>query len=130
MTLTDSDIPPYAGRMTSAEPANVTPDQERWTYGWSLLDPREPWATNNMFSQGLRDLVAACLMAKQEHRPTLDNIQQVIDQQLAVAANQQVPQYWTTTFFREPPRPRPPPNTVDVNTIDPFWDYRTAEALR
>lgn len=129
MTLTDADMPPYAGRMTSAEPANPTPDQERWTYGWSLLDQREPWANNNMFSQALRDLVATCLMARQEHRPTLDNIQQTIDQQLALAGNQQIPQYWTNTFFREPPQPRPPEDTESVNNIDPFRDYETGEAL-
>ncbi|KAG8163387.1 hypothetical protein KVR01_006684 [Diaporthe batatas] len=131
LTLLDPDMPPYAGRMTSAEPPNVTPTQERWTYGWSLLDPLEPWATNNMYSQALRDVVAECLMAKQEHRPTLNNLQQRITQQLAMAANQVIPQYWTNTFFREPRRPRqPPPDTADVDTIDPFWDYENAEALQ
>ncbi|POS76787.1 hypothetical protein DHEL01_v204820 [Diaporthe helianthi] len=129
MTLVNPDLPPYAGRMTTAEPANPIPSQERWTYGFSLIDPREPWATNNMYSQALRDLVAACLMSKQEHRPTLNNIQQTINQQLAMPANQQIPQYYATTFFREPPPPTPPDITADLGTVDPFYDYEAAQAL-
>lgn len=68
-------------------------------------------------------------MAKQEHRPTLDAIQTIITQQLAMPANQDVPQYWTNTFFREPRRPIPPEDTEDVNNIDPYWDYMEGVAL-
>ncbi|KAG6354492.1 hypothetical protein INS49_004509 [Diaporthe citri] len=127
MMLVDPDLPPYAGRMTSQEPANPTPDQERWTYGWSLLDPAEPWA--NLYQQSLIDLVARCLMAKQEHRPTLQQLQTVITQELALPANQNVPNYWTNTFFADPQPPRPPVDTENVNVIDPFWDYRKRKPL-
>lgn len=127
MTLRDPDLPPYAGRMISEEPANPTTDQERWTYGWSLLDPAEPWT--NMYQQALIDLVARCLMAKQAHRPTLQQIQAIITAQLALPANQNVDAYWTNTFFSDPPPPRPPVDTENVNDIDPFWDYRKRRRL-
>ncbi|KAJ0120639.1 hypothetical protein J7T55_015369 [Diaporthe amygdali] len=127
MTLMDPDQPPYAGRMASQEPPNSTPDQERWTYGWSLLDPAEPWAAQ--YQQSLIDLVARCLMAKQEHRPTLQQIQTVITQELTLPANQNVPAYWTNTFFREPRPPKPPEDTEDLSDIDPFRDFRTGRAL-
>lgn len=68
-------------------------------------------------------------MAKQHHRPSLDAIQQIIMQQLAMPANQNVPQYWTNRFFREPRRPRPPPDTENVNNIDPYWDYVEGDRL-
>lgn len=125
--LVDPDIPPFAGRMTSQEPANPTPDQERWTYGWSLLDPAEPWT--NMYQQSLIDLVARCLMAKQEYRPTLQQIQTIITQELALPANLAVPNYWTNTFFADPQPPRPPVDTENISNIDPFWDYRKRKAL-
>lgn len=127
MTLIDPDLPPYAGRMTSQEPANPTPDQERWTYGWSLIDPAESWA--NRYQQPLFDLVARCLMAKQEHRPPLQQIQTIITQQLALPANQNVPVYWTNTFFREPKPPRPPGDTENISNVDPFWDYKKRRPL-
>lgn len=121
MMLVDPDRPPYAGRMTSQEPANPRPDQERWTYGWSLLDPNESWV--DMYQQSLIDLVARCLMAKQANRPTLQQIQTIITQELALPANQNVPAYWTNTFFLDPQPPIPPEDTENVNNIDPFWDY-------
>lgn len=129
MTLLDPDLPPYAGRMTSQEPANPAPDQERWTYGWSLLDPTEQW--NNQYQQGLIDLVARCLMAKQEHRPTLQQLQTAITVELALPANQDqnVDPYWTNTFFRDPPPPQPPPDTESLTSVDPFMDYVTMAAL-
>lgn len=110
--------------MTSAEPQALVPlpaDQERWTYGWSLLDPNEQWVTQ--YQPALTDLVAKCLMARQEFRPTLQQIQTVITQQLAVPANATVPAYWTDTFFGQPPRPHPPEDTEFVTRINPFWDY-------
>lgn len=126
MTLIqDPDQPPYAGRMTSQEPPNPTPDQERWTYGWSLLDPNDPWST--MYQQPLLDLVARCLMAKQAHRPTLQNLQTTIDTELAASAA--VPAYWTNTFFLDPPPPRPPRDTENINNINPFWDYKKRTEL-
>lgn len=127
MTLTDPDLPPYAGRMTNQEPANPAPHKERWTYGWSLLDPSEPWS--GMYQQSLVYLVARCLMAKQAHRPTLQHLQTIITQQLALPTNQNVPAYWTNTFFSDPDPPRPPVDTENVNDIDPFWDYRKRRRL-
>lgn len=128
MTLIqDPDWPPYAGRMATEEPPNPTPDQERWTYGWSLLNPNDPWS--NMYQQSLRDLVARCLMAKQAHRPTLQQIQTTIDTELAMPANAAVPAYWTNTFFLDPPPPRPPVDTENISNIDPFWDYRERTKL-
>ncbi|POS81278.1 hypothetical protein DHEL01_v200328 [Diaporthe helianthi] len=114
----------WTGRMTSAEPQAPVPlpaHQERWTYGWSLLDPSEQWVTQ--YQPALTDLVAQCLMAKQEFRPTLQQIQTIIIQQLAVQANTDVPAYWTDTFFRQPPRPRAPEDTEFAARINPFWDY-------
>ncbi|KAG6361235.1 hypothetical protein INS49_009459 [Diaporthe citri] len=133
MTLAEPDFPPYAGRFKTDEPPNPTPDQERWTYGWSLLDNSDPdlaapqW--RGMYSPALRRLVARCLMAKQDHRPELQDIQARIDTALAQPHLQVVPPYWTNTFFREPPPPRPPRDTEDVNDIDPFWDYNRAQGL-
>ncbi|KAI7780758.1 hypothetical protein LA080_015549 [Diaporthe eres] len=127
MTLRNPDSPPYAGRMRSEEPPTPlgrTPpaNQQRWTYGWSLLDPTEPWL--NKYQRPLIDLVARCLMAKQEFRPTLQQIQAIVMQELANAANAAVPAYWTNTFFAQPRPPQPPRNTEFVEEIDPFWDYR------
>lgn len=124
MQLRDPDNPPWAGRMTSQEPAFPTPDQERWTYGWSLLDPVEPWL--NRYQRPLIDLVARCLMAKQEFRPTLQQIQTIITRELASAnfpANANVPPYWTNTFFAQPRLPQPPRSTEFAKPLDPFWDY-------
>lgn len=122
MTLRYPDLPPYAGRMASQEPPPPVPaDRERWTYGWSLLDPAEQWG--GIYQPALIDLVARCLMAKQEFRPTLQQIQNVITQQLALPANANVPAYWTTTFFGQPPTPKPPRVTEFVNELNPFWDY-------
>lgn len=124
MTLRYPDLPPYAGRMVTQEPPPpVLPHQERWTYGWSLLDPAEPWL--GMYQQSLIDLVARCLMAKQEFRPDLQQIQNIITQQLAMPANANanVPAYWTTTFFGQPPTPKPPRVTEFVKDLEPFWDY-------
>lgn len=127
MTLRNPDSPPYAGRMTTEEPPapvgrTVPANQQRWTYGWSLLDPAEPWL--NKYQRPLIDLVARCLMAKQEFRPTLQQIQTIVTQELASAANAAVPAYWTNTFFAQPRPPQPPRNTEFVEEIDPFWDYR------
>lgn len=128
MTLMqDPDQPPYAGRMTSQEPPNPTPDQECWTYGWSLLDANDPWST--MYQQSLRDLVASCLMAKQAQRPTLQQIQTIIAAELGQPANAAVPAYWTNTFFLDPPPPRPPKDTENISNINPFWDYKNRTAL-
>lgn len=123
MTLIPTDQPPHAGRMTTEEPpAPVPGPQERWTYGWSLLDPTEQWL--GMYQRPLIDLVARCLMAKQELRPTLQQIQTIITQQLALPVNIAVPAYWTNTFFGQPPPPKPPQISEFVNELDPFWDYR------
>ncbi|KAH8744670.1 hypothetical protein F5883DRAFT_722163 [Diaporthe sp. PMI_573] len=127
MTLLDPDFPPYAGRMTSQEPANPTPDQQHWTFGYALLDPADPWTAR--YQQSLIDLVARCLMAKQAHRPTLQQLQTIITQELALPANQNVPAYWTNTFFVDPQKPRPPVDTENINNIDPFWDYKKREKL-
>lgn len=133
MTLRNPDLPPYAGRMTSEEPpppvgGTVPSNQERWTYGWSLLDPAEPWL--NRYQRQLIDLVARCLMAKQEFRPTLQQIQTIITQQLgAPAAIANVPPPWTNTFFAQPPAPQPPRDTEFADPLDPFWDYRAHEPI-
>lgn len=134
MTLANPDSPPFADRMTSEEPpppasGPLPADQQRWTYGWSLLDPSEPWL--NRYQRPLIDLVARCLMARQEHRPTLQQIQAIVTAQLAAPpaapngpANANVPAYWTNTFFAQPPLPQPPRDTEFVADVDPFWDYR------
>lgn len=131
MTLCSPEYPPYAGRMTSEEPpppaGGIVPyNQQRWTYGWPLLDPNEPWL--NRYQRPLIDLVARCLMAKQEFRPTLQQIQTIITQELAspnFPANANVPAYWTNTFFRQPRLPQPPGITEFVKSLDPFWNYST-----
>ena len=123
MTLAYPDLPPYAGRMASEEPPTPVPaDQERWTYGWSLLDPAEPWL--NKYQRPLIDLVARCLMAKQEFRPTLQAVQTIVTAELAAPANAAVPGRWTRTFFGQPRAPKPPRDTETVKVINPFWDYR------
>lgn len=133
MTLRDPDLPPYAGRMTSEEGpppvgGTVPVQQQRWTYGWSLLDSAEPWL--NRYQRQLIDLVARCLMAKQEFRPTLQQIQTIVTQQLGAPppiAN--VPPIWTNTFFAQPPAPQPPRDTEFADPLDPFWDYRAHEPI-
>lgn len=129
MTLHDPNIPPYAGRMTAAEPAGVVPiDQQRWTYGWQLLDLTEPW--NALYQQPLINLVCRCLMAKQDHRPDLAQLQAMITANLALPANQTVPPIWTNTFFADPQPPTPPEETdIRRTDIDPFFDYRTGRGL-
>jgi hypothetical protein len=77
-----------------------------------------------MYQRPLIDLVARCLMAKQEFRPTLQQIQTIITQQLALPVNAAVPAYWTNTFFGQPPPPKSPRISEFVNELDPFWDYR------
>lgn len=132
MTLCNPDSPPYAGRMTTQEPAppqggTVPAGQQRWTYGWSLLDPAEPWL--GRYQRPLIDLVARCLMARQEFRPTLQQVQAIVTQELANPANANVPPYWTNTFFAQPRLPAPPRAAANVSEVDPFWDYRTHKPI-
>lgn len=129
MTLCLPESPPSAGRMTTEEPVlpagvPVPAPQERWTYGWSLLSPVEPWL--GKYQRPLIDLVARCLMAKQEFRPTLQQIQTIITAQLGIPGSvaATVPPYWTNTFFSVPRPPQPPRDTEFANPLDPFWDYR------
>ncbi|KAI3392688.1 hypothetical protein diail_5288 [Diaporthe ilicicola] len=130
MTLHDPDQPPYAGRMTTEEPPAPVPiDQQRWTYGWQLLDPAEPWWLP-LYQRPLVDLVCRCLMARQDFRPSLAQLQAIITANLALPANQNVPAFWTNTFFGDPQPPSPPEGTnTRRRDIDPFFDYRTGRAL-
>lgn len=135
MTMETPQFPSVAGRMTADEPLGmayglVPKTQQRWTFGYKLVD-RDP---NNAQTQALQaqygihlcQVVARCLMNRQEHRPNLQQLQDWIMAALTPPAAP-VPAAWKAAWLGNPRPPRAPWQVVDAGTrnsdIDPFWDY-------
>lgn len=82
LLLQRPDFPPVAGRMESAEPPQFNPvpiRHQRWTYGYRLIeDSEEGDEYRARFSPLLCETIARCLMHRQEHRPTLVELQGII----------------------------------------------------
>lgn len=131
LLLQEPDFPPVAGRMTSEEPAGVAYDtvptqDQRWTYGYRLIENTpEGQEHRDRFTPALCELVAKCLMHRQEHRPDLTQLQADV----AAALGNPVPPLPARVrrfFGNDPPMPVPwysAYTDVDLLTMDPFEPY-------
>ena len=152
MTLQKPQFPPVAGRLVKDEPAGVPyylvpRDEQRWTYGYDLIDPdpENEWAQmlQGRYGMHLCEVVARCLMNKQEHRPNLQQLQDWITAELAPPAGggrppddsaaARVPWGWRYLQFGNPPPPTASWGVADTGVengdIDPFWDYDRGKQL-
>lgn len=131
LLLQKPDTPAVAGRMRSEEPVGVPaaqvpyPDQ-RWTYGYRLIaNDREGLEYRNRFTPELCQTIAKCMMARQEHRPDLTQLQTDITNALG-AAPPPLPA-WVREFFGRDNPPRVPARAmytdVDLENMDPFNPY-------
>lgn len=103
----------------------VPRNQQRWNYGFKLVDP-DP---NNAQAQAIQarcgmhlcQVVTRCLMNNQEHRPTLQQLQD-----WATAA-------WKTAVFGNPRAPTIPwqlnESGISNSDINPFMNYATGRAV-
>ncbi|KAL1856316.1 hypothetical protein Daus18300_010801 [Diaporthe australafricana] len=131
------DFPPVAGRMTSEEPpgipeANVPRNEQRWTYGHDLIGPSMmSQQLRTQFSQPLCETVARCLMARQEHRPDLQQLQATVAAALGAAPQAPLLPLEVPAFFGNDPPPPPPWRmrfqTVDARDLDPWGAYSDEE---
>lgn len=126
------DFPPIAGRMTSEEPAVVPPaldvpfEEQRWTYGYRLIadgDEGDEYRAN--FTPALCETIAKCMMARQEHRPDLTQLQADITNAIGNPPPRLDPR--VRRFFGSeatPPVPwRALYTDVDLQNMDPFDPY-------
>lgn len=131
MLETEPDFPPVAGRMRSEEPPIIPPaidvpiQDQRWTYGYRLIEPGDAGDTyRNIFSQELCETVAKCMMARQEHRPDLNQLQAAIN--AAINPQQRLEARVRRFFGAEASPPVPWMGVwvdVDLTQIDPFDPY-------
>lgn len=118
--------------MRSEEPAIVPPaadvpvQDQRWTYGYRLIaGDAEGQEYQQKFTPALCEAVAKCLMARQEHRPDLNQLQTAITNALGnplPRLDAKVRRF----FGREakPPVPwRSAYTDVDLLHMDPFNPY-------
>jgi hypothetical protein len=135
LLLQEPDFPPVAGRMRSAEPPqydSVPSRHQRWTYGYRLIeDSAEGEEYRNRFTPLLCETVAKCLMAKQEHRPDLVTLQNIITRALGNPPAQ--PPRAVRNFFG-PDAPPPVPwyathFDIDLQQMDPLRPYEYYERL-
>ncbi|KUI66988.1 hypothetical protein VM1G_02307 [Cytospora mali] len=126
MTFEEPQFPPVAGRFTKDEPGGmayglVPRRQQRWTYGYKLVDPdpanEQTQELQTRYGTHLCEVVARCLMNKQEHRPNLQQLQDWVTAELspppgggpppADSPAAPVPARWKADMLGNPPRPRP-----------------------
>lgn len=129
------DFPPVAGRMTSEEPpgiaaAAVPRDDQRWTYGHELIGPSMMGqALRTKFTPALCETVAKCLMARQEHRPDLQQLQAIITAALG-SPPPPLPAEVARFFGNDPAPPAPWRmrfQTVATQDLDPWGAYSDEE---
>lgn len=128
LLLQEPDFPPVAGRMRSAEPPQFDPvpmRHQRWTYGYRLIaDNAEGQGYRQRFTPLLCETIAKCLMAKQEHRPNLIELQRII--RVAISDGPALPDAVRNFFGNDAPPPLPPfldYTSFDFATMDPFDPY-------
>lgn len=118
--------------MKREEPAIVPPatdvpiQDQRWTYGYRLIrNNAEGREYREKFTPALCELIAKCLMARQEHRPDLNQLQTAITN----ALGNPLPRLDARVrrFFgaeATPPVPwRSAYTDVDLLNMDPFNPY-------
>ncbi|ROV92956.1 hypothetical protein VMCG_09010 [Cytospora schulzeri] len=146
MTFTQPQFPPVAGRLAKDEPPGmpyglVARSEQRWTYGFRLVDPDPANASAQEFKERygsrLCEVVARCLMNKQAHRPSLQQLQDWITTAITPPPGGGDPPGgstatalyagWKRTVFGNPPFPKVPRRVSQTRLgnmdIDPFWDY-------
>lgn len=132
LLLQTPDFPAVAGRMKREEPAIVPPatdvpiQDQRWTYGYRLIrNNAEGREYREKFTPALCEMIAKCLMARQEHRPDLNQLQTAITN----ALGNPLPRLDARVrrFFgaeATPPVPwRSAYTDVDLLNMDPFNPY-------
>lgn len=132
LLLQKPDFPPVPGRMKSEEPAIVPPaadvpyQDQRWTYGYRLIaEDDEGQEHRQKFTPALCETIAKCMMARQEHRPDLNQLQAAITN----ALGNPLPRLDASVrrFFgveATPPVPwRSLYTDVDLLHMDPFDPY-------
>lgn len=152
MTFEQPPFPPVAGRLRRDEPpgipyALVPRNRQRWTYGFKLVDPSpnnaESQAIQARYGNHLCEVVARCLMNKQEHRPTLQQLQDWATTALtpppgggpppAGSTATAVYAGWKAALFGNPRAPTVPWRLKDTgfsnSDIDPFWNYARGEPI-
>ncbi|KUI57802.1 hypothetical protein VP1G_05087 [Cytospora mali] len=152
MTFEEPQFPPVAGRFTKDEPGGmayglVPRRQQRWTYGYKLVDPdpanEQTQELQTRYGTHLCEVVARCLMNKQEHRPNLQQLQDWITAELtpppgggpppADSPAAPVPAGWKADMLGNPPRPRPGWRVATTgwsnSTVDPFWNYGNNKSI-
>lgn len=117
--------------MRSEEPPIVPPAidvpfaDQRWTYGYRLIAPGDAGDTYRYtFSTALCETIAKCMMARQEHRPDLNQLQAAIN--AAINPQPRLPGTVRRFFGAEasPPMPwRGAYMGVDLTTTNPFDPY-------
>lgn len=153
MTFEQPQFPPVAGRLAQDEPGGmpyglVPRNQQRWTYGFKLVDPDpvnvQAQAWQARYGTHLCEVVARCLMNRQEHRPSLQQLQNWITTAITPppgggdppGGSTQTALYggWRAVVVGDPPPPSVPwqlaQTGINNSDIDPFWDYRTGQPLR
>lgn len=129
LLLQEPDFPPVAGRMRSAEPPQWDPvpmRHQRWTYGYRLIaDDAEGQGYRQRFTPLLCETIAKCLMAKQEHRPNLIELQRIITGAISNGPAR-LPDA-VRNFFGDDAPPAVPRfldyTRFDLETMDPFDPY-------
>lgn len=152
MTFEHPQFPPVAGRMRADEPLGmayglVPRNQQRWTFGFRLVDqdPNNPQsaALRTKYGNHLCEVVARCLMNKQAHRPTLQQLQDWAVAALTApwgggpppAGDTTTAGYaaWKAGIFGNPREPAIPwqleHSGIRNTDIDPFWDYAQGEPI-
>lgn len=117
--------------MRSEEPAPIPPavnipyEEQRWTYGYRLIaNNAEGQAIRARFTPALCETIAKCMMARQEHRPDLSQLQTDISN--ALNPLPRLPRTVRRFFGSD----APPPvawlseySDVDIQNMDPFDPY-------
>ncbi|KAI7780757.1 hypothetical protein LA080_015548 [Diaporthe eres] len=132
LLLQTPDFPAVAGRMKSEEPPLVPPatdvpiQDQRWTYGYRLIaDDDEGREYQQKFTPALCEAIAKCMMARQEHRPDLNQLQADI----TIALGNPLPRLDARVrrFFGSEATPpvhwRSAYTGVDLLHMDPFDPY-------
>lgn len=135
------DFPAVAGRMRGEEPPFVAPandlpiEDQRWTFGYRLVeDSADAREYQRNFSRVLCETVAKCLMARQEHRPDLNQLQTIITNAMGNPVPP-LPARVRRFFGSDAPPPVPWRNAytdvdlLSMNPFDPYPDDPEGEAV-